>query len=370
MRRRLLVLTLLVLLGLTVAAAAALVHDRRGFHAPVFAPDGRSVFLVIRDVRAVVLGFGYEGFTPPASVWLLRDRLHLARIHLADGRVEFLQELPPTPLEGTRLSTYRGGLYGSADAHLRWHGDELDYEVQVRRPNRPTSTTFVLRSRWTAGPAPAGPLAWSRGARRMTGAEPAQLSGSLEVLAVGGGEPMPCAVVLLSTGPEPTRGLAETAACRSRHADGYDVTSVHEQSVRAMLERRALLASTHAELLADARRRGLSEGDAALEAIRGMQRLGLYPKPTQLVAAPAADRRSGTMPIVDITDEEFRVGLFSDIQRALEHPGEPVDKHPGPYLVHDDFSTSRQLNEYLAAGETTFLVRARGRLWRLTIERP
>lgn len=372
MHRRLLVLTLLCLLGLTVAVALLVVHHARGFYAPVFTPDGRSVLLVIREVRAVVLGLGYETFTPPASVWLLRDRFHLARIHLGDGRLERLQALPPTPLEGGRLSAHRGGLFGSAGARLRWRDGELEYEVRVTRPDRPSATTFVLRGRWAPGSPAAEPFAWAPGTARMAGAEPAQLSGSLEVLAVRGGEPMPCAVVLLSTGPDAARSLADTPACRSRYPGGYDVTTVRDQSVRAALERQSLLTRTHADLLAEARGRGLSEGDAALEAIRGMQRLGLYPRPTQVVAEPAGDDEAAAPgeTIIDISDEEFDVGLFSDIREAVDHPGEPTEKSLGAYIVHDDFATSRQLNALLAAGETTFLVRARGRLWRLTIERP
>jgi hypothetical protein len=71
--------------------------------------------------------------------------------------------------------------------------------------------------------------------------------------------------------------------------------------------------------VAAARAKGLSEVDAALEAIRGMQRLGLYPKPSTMVATRALQVPAGAA-VFTISDQEFRVGLFTDIRAAIDRP--------------------------------------------------
>ena len=367
--RRLVALAVVALAALGAAVASAVVHRPRGYLAPVFSSDGSAVFVVVREVRGLVLGFGYEGFSPPAHVRLQRDRFRLVRLAVADGREERVLELPPSPLEGSTIRSYRSGLYGSARAALRPDGAAIEYEVAVTRPDQPSSTTFVARGRWIPGGGQRSLPVWQAGSPGMRGPHASQLSGALEVVAVRGGAPMPCAVVLLAQEPGRSRPLVETEDCRSRFPDGYDVPSVSEQSSRSTIERSQLLASTHERLVAEARARGLSEGDAALEAVRGMQRLGLYPKPTQVVAHEIAVSEARE-PIFDITDEEFDVGLFSDLRQAIEHPGTPVGKHSGRYVIHDAFETSRRLNAHLGSGATSFLVRARGKLWRLRIERP
>jgi hypothetical protein len=67
---------------------------------------------------------------------------------------------------------------------------------------------------------------------------------------------------------------------------------------------------------------------------------------------------------------EFTVGLFPDIEAAIAAPGVDVDKSIGSYSTHDDYTTSRQINDYLAGDRSTFFVRARGRCWQMTIRRP
>jgi len=105
-----------------------------------------------------------------------------------------------------------------------------------------------------------------------------------------------------------------------------------------------------------------------LDAGREMQRLGLYPKPTTLVAARGGCE--GASPVFSISDMEFTVGLFPDIEQAIASPGTEVDKSMGDYVTHRDYSTSREINDYLKSGHTSFVVRARGACWRLTIQRP
>ena len=51
-------------------------------------------------------------------------------------------------------------------------------------------------------------------------------------------------------------------------------------------------------------------------------------------------------PVFTISDEEFRVGLFQDIERAIQHPGTAEEKG-GTYVLHQNYDTSGRINAYL-----------------------
>ena len=365
---------LVALGGLVVLAAAGLVAAcatiERGYLSPQFSPDGASIVVIVRDTRALVFGFGYETFTPPARTRVLRDRFSLVRIHLSDRRVEVLREFPPSPIEGSWVHSYRPSVSGSATAHLRWATAEaLEYEIAVSRPRQPTSETFVTRRRWNPATNAYEETAWNAGSSGMGGLEPTQLHGDREVVALRAASALPCAVLILTADQPLAQPLVEEPACRKAHPEGYLVACLTDVIHRPAIERVERLRETHARLQEDARARGLSEGDAALAAIRGMQQLGLYPKPSTLLATrvPAAGSEA---PVFAISDTEFVVGLFPDIRAALDNPGTEVEKSTGSYIVHRDYDTSRRLNAWLDdRGHTMFYVRADGGTWKLELTR-
>jgi len=349
-----------------VAAVALTTARGRGYFGPVFAPDAASVYVLVRDVSASVVGPGYDSFTPPASVWIHRDRFSLVAIRLADRAVTIVREFPPTPLEGTRISAYHGGIFGQASGHLRWaDATHLEYELTVTRADTPSSRTFVWRHRWsrTTGTTEDS-TEWQPGTQSLSGDEPSQLSGDREVIGVRGPEGLPCAVVVLRTGEPAASALADSGRCGDRYSGGFarDVL----ESRREAIEHAAMLEKTYKDLVAEGRAQGLSEGAAMLQAGKGMQRLGLYPKTPTITAAPSAC--DALQPVFRISDNEFRVGLFQDIQEAIDHPGEEADFH-GEYVTHRDYTTSHQLNVFLAdRAHREFLVDGRGGCWRLRID--
>lgn len=362
-----------LLLALVVAAwgiGYIAAPQETGYFAPVFAPDGQSIFAITREVRATVAGFGAQGFTPPAAVHLSRDRFRLVQVHLPDGRVTTVEEFPPSPLEGSTIESYHGAIFGVPQAHLRWADpDHLEYEIGVTRHDSPSSRTFVVQRLWNPSTrAFVTPPPWQEGPTRMAGGdEPQQVHGDREVIAVPGGEMMPCAVALLGRDGSSTT-LVDTRACRRKYASGISREILQPISRRAEIERIRTITSTYADLVARGRAAGRSEGQAMLDAGREMERLGLYPKPTTLVAARGGCE--GASPLFTISDMEFTVGLFPDIEQALASPGTEVDKSMGDYVTHRDYPTSREINDYLKSGHTSFVVRARGACWRLTIQRP
>jgi hypothetical protein len=202
----------------------------------------------------------------------------------------------------------------------------------------------------------------------MGGDERSQLHGDREVVALRAGGALACAVLVVGEGQPTATPLVEESSCREAFPDGYPVTALVDVIRRPDIERVEHLRTTHDRLVAEARSAGMSEGDSALEAIRGMQRLGLYPKPSTIVATRVL-RAEGDAPTFEITPMEFLVGLFPDIREALDHPGEEVEKS-GQYLIHRDYDTSRRINEHLAdRANTNFYVRAEGTLWQITLTR-
>ena len=106
-----------------------------------------------------------------------------------------------------------------------------------------------------------------------------------------------------------------------------------------------------------------------LKANKEMERLGFFPKSTTITARSAACGAGS--PGFRISDEEFTVGLFSDIAAAIDRPGEEIDKTPGNYILHDHYPSGRDLNAFLEReGDATFHVDGRGGCWQLTVDRP
>lgn len=340
-----------------------------GYFSPIFARDGQSVFAITRDARAVVTGFGQEFFTAPASVRLLRDRFALINVRLSDGRVTVVEAFPPTPLEGQRIRAYRQAIFGSQRAHLRWgDADHLDYELAVTRHDTPSSRTFVIRRQWNAATRTYDTTPpWQEAHTAMSGDERAQLHGDLEAIAVPGENSMPCAIVILRRGDPQGRALIETGACGKKYPSGFSTDVLAPLSRRADIERAEHIRTTYADLVARGRAAGRSEGQAMLDAGEEMSRLGLFPKSTKLVAQEAAC--DGASPRFHISSEEFTVGLFQDIEKAIAAPGTEVNKGMGSYVIHRDYTTSREINAYVDAGNSSFVVETGGKCWRLTINR-
>lgn len=341
-----------------------------GYFSPIFARDGQSVFAITRDARALVTGFGQEFFTAPASVRLLRDRFKLISVRLSDGRVTVVEAFPPSPLEGQRIRAYRPSIFGSPHAHLRWgDADHLDYEIAVTRHDMPGSRTFVIRRQWNAATRTYDRTPpWQEAHTGMGGDEPDQLHGDLEAIAVPGENSLPCAIAILRRGEPQGRALVETGGCRAKYPAGFSTEVLTPLSRRTDIERAEKIRTTYADLVARGRASGRSEGQAMLDAGEEMSRLGLFPKTTRLVARETAC--DGASPRFHISSEEFTVGLFRDIEKAIAAPGTEVNKDMGSYITHRDYTTSREINKFIDAGNSSFVVETSGKCWRLTIDRP
>jgi hypothetical protein len=364
-------LALLLVLAAWGTGFAGVPHAT-GYFSPLFAADGQSVFAITRDVRATVFGFGRDFFSGPATVHLLRDRFRLVNVRVSDGRVTVVEEFPPSPFEGTRIQAYHNAIFGEIGAHLHWaDAEHLDYEIAVTRHEVPVSRTYAIRKRWDVkARAFFDTIAqWKETPAVMGGgAEPQQLHGDLEVVAVPGSEMMPCAIAVLGRGEVLTRALVETIVCERKYESGLSAVVLAPFSRRADIERSEKMRTTYAELVRQGRAAGRTEAEAMLLANEEMSRLGYYPKTTKLVADVVAC--TAAEPVFHISEDELKSGLFPDIEKAMATPLTEVDKSMGSYITHRDYSTSRHLNTYLDAGHSSFFVETRDVCWHLTIKRP
>jgi hypothetical protein len=136
-------------------------------------------------------------------------------------------------------------------------------------------------------------------------------------------------------------------------------------SHRADIERSQTMSRTYDGLVAGGKARGLNEGTAMLEANKRMEDLGYYPK-SPTITGHRSDCANAS-PLFAISDDEFRVGLFQDIERAIQHP-DTAQERGGTYVLHQNYDTSRQINEYLKdRRDATFYVDGRGGCWQLVV---
>lgn len=97
-----------------------------------------------------------------------------------------------------------------------------------------------------------------------------------------------------------------------------------------------------------------------------MEKKGYYPKSPKLVAEKIESAQQGVT-VFSITTDEFRFGLFQDIEKAIAEPGADIHFY-GNYITHRDFDTSKKLNEYLAAGNKSFIVQTDKGMFLLSVQ--
>ncbi len=135
---------------------------------------------------------------------------------------------------------------------------------------------------------------------------------------------------------------------------------------RPQLERSRTVREAYAGAVAGFQAQGLAEGDAMLRANDEMEKKGYYPKTPKVEAKRIDSVPRGTATFA-ITSDEFRFGLFQDIEKAIANPGAEIP-FTGHYITHRDFDTSRKLNEFLAKGNKSFVVKTDKGLFLVSIK--
>lgn len=345
-------------------------HNLEGVFAPSYDASGTHLYFIHRSTRGWSFGPGWEHFTPPARVRASRDGFSLRRLDLESGRVEVLASWDRSPLVARPITTYRNRIFTPIAARIRVLGDSVHFSVRLQIPTQPTSEQYRLSGTWTASLGASA--VWEEGFAEVSGYGETPLNGPWEAMTVAGPESFPSAIVAFDARTEEVRVLVETDAYFRTYPDGVPVDRLHQQARRERIERSEHLRSTHAELIERFLGEGLSEMEAALATNREMQRLGLYPKPTMLVARPLGPDESPTdeWPRFVIEDGEMASGVFYDIEAALADPGVEVEKSLGSYIIHRDYENSAKLNAYIGDGGLQYYATVGGATYLMTIVRP
>ena len=365
------VVIVLVVLGAAAWAIGYATFERlHSFHAPVFSADGRSVFFVRRRAQAIVIGFGAEFFTLPAKVFLLNDRVTLERVALESRETETLLAWDRTPLSGQRYDAYRRSAFAVLDAHLGPEGEGVRYELGITLHVVPLARHYISQGQWPTTQS-AG-KDWREGYTARGLDYDAMVKNSHELLVLPGNTIYPSGVVLYDHALSTSDVLLSSSSFPERYRTGIDRQELDLVSQFSRVQHSREMRAAEARIKAGLKAQGMAEHSAALQTIREMRRLGYYPKSTTLTArlvAPDTVSSDG-VPLIEITQDEFRFGLFPDIEKAIAAPGEEVEKSMGDYIMHQDFDTSLKLNRLLEAGTTRFSVRTARSVYEITIHRP
>ncbi len=346
-------------------------ESHSGYLGPAFSPDGRFVYVIVRESMGFTWGLGWEHFTPPAYAYPVSDRVALVRIAVASGNSETLEQWPSTPVSRRLIREYRNRVFNFMSASLLpGPGGTVRYTVEMSIPKVPASETHRLVGTWTDHGPEHHKGEWREGGFAQTGSSEPVLFGQTEVFVLNGPEAFPSAVVVFDHKAMTARVIAKSDAYAQDYPNGPQVAELLAASRKKDIERIAEVKRVREDLVTQYRAQGLPEGEALLKSGRELENLGYLPKSPRIVAqlAPKDEAQAdATLPLFDIAEAELASGIFPDIERALRSPGAEIDKSMGKYVVHRDYSNSDKLNAYLSAGGRNFLVRYRRQTYRVEI---
>jgi hypothetical protein len=366
-KRRRLYIAVLVLV-LAIAGTGVLIYKSRlvfsldraqTFHSPVFGPDGKTVFYIERNSRGFSWGPGMEFFTPPASVIIARDEFAIKQVDIESG-IKSTVHVFNVPHKGVRKE-YRNRLFGIPSTELRWEENKLTYKIGLDvLPDGPnTQRKEWSRGFWDPDATVTENSTWAKAHDTANPWHDGTLKGDLEVINY-----KEIAIILKGKGKKDHRIflLSDTSRLSREEILAADLKW---HSHRERIERIDKLMDTRAQLMANYISSGLSEGDASLRTSEDLERMGLIPKGPKITAEKVTIM-SEDLPEFAISDEEFRFGLFQDIEEAIKSPGAEINFR-GNYIRHRDFNTSRKINSWIQKGNMSFYVRTSSGFYLMTI---
>ena len=357
-------------LAVAVLGAAGLLgilgwESYTGYFTPVWDPDGRHVYLLERQTRGFVWGTGWEHFSPPASAYVVSDRLTLHRLDSETGALESLERFDDSPVQGRTARHYRGRIFNTMSALLVPVDGAVDILAVLNIPREPTSEQWALRGTWAPGSSSGAQ--WTEGWGGNTAADESALLGGVELMTVPGEESFPSAVLAVDASGE-VRVLVHNARFDDLYPQGVPAETIAERSQRARIERSRELRTVTAELVDHFKAQGSHDGEARLLAYDEMEERGYFPKSPKLVATPVSEPPDDTR-IFEIPADYFTVGLFQDIEAAIASPGSEIPTGTGTYLKYYDDELGPRLRQHREDGHDRFTIRTEGRLYLLEVRR-
>jgi hypothetical protein len=348
------------------------------YYDPVYSPDGQYVYFVERRTNAKVkktsdAGLFFEG--AKFDVAVANDTFSLKRLQVQSGEVQDLIHLAPSPLEGQHYEAI-GTPFHVAAAQLKFiKGKQLEFSVCLTVHQVPMAREYLSAGVWSEAQPDAGVSHfWKESYCQLGGTNEWSLYGDSELMEVQGRAFSPIAIVAYNHVTNAIKVLVKNADYDREYPDGVPLEQIIKLSHRSAIEHTQAMLRTHEELLEKYKAMGMGENQALLQTGKDMERLGYYPKTTTIVARrlnheEAARANIDKNALFTIAKDEMESGTFHDLEQAIAKPGEEIDKDYG-YPIHRDYTTSAQLNAYIATGKMQFYVRYLGQTYELTIKRP
>jgi hypothetical protein len=337
----------------------------RGFFAPVWGEDGRTIYFVERETRGFIWGLGWEFFSPPANAYVVSDRVGLRRMNLWDAAAEPIADFTGGALEGRTTQHYRGRIFGILRARLTPEKGGLRFRIGMDIPKVPRSEQWALTGLGNEGAKPQAQ--WEKAWPGQMGGGEDVLRGGVELIAIGGRESYPAAILAVSADGS-VRVLAKNDHFRSLYPSGVPPRLIAEASQRKRIEQARQLRRLQAELMAKHRSSGMSETAARLKTHDELERLGYYARSPRIVATKLAKAPEGVRVFI-IPRQRFEVGLYRDLAEAIAKPGTMVRTDTGSYLKYGNDLTGPDLKAWRRAGNDRFAVQVGATLYLLTVKR-
>lgn len=351
-RRRLIrclgALILLTMLILGLQYSGLLAFERySGFYAPTWDLYGKQVFYIQRDTLGVIRGPGRiadKNAAPAIRAWVLSDQISLRRLNMEDGRVEILRQLDETPASGRILHTYRGHVFGPLRAQINVRDGGLDFMARIDLPDE-------------SGAMVQSPAA----AMYQGGYSDNPLAGDLELMVVPGRESFPAAI--LAVRPDGSHDvLLRNRQFDRLYPEPLPAAVLQQWSRRRQVEQQREVERHVADLVREYRARGLS--DTEIE--QALLAEGYIPVGVRMIASRVDAPEPGER-VFDIDIGTSESGLLVDIRRAIDAPGKVIVRQRPDHITYQDDATGQELDEWLAAGNRSFIIRSQDRHYRLLL---
>ena len=365
----------LIIIAIPIIVLAVIIFSKIGllprvdkdqtFHSPVFSRGGDEIYYLERTSSGISWGPGIEFFTPPARVIIFSDRFDLRVIDIKTKKTRTIYSWK-IPHKMKSRKRYRNRLFGVPRTELVYDKKLLKYKIGL--DVYPDDTPNQRIYEWSVGH-------WDVNSKAMTGSKQWErapiiadpwpediLHGNFEVINFKNR-----AILLYDSNEDRLTVLLVSNASKEITIEQLDYFKPEEYSHRKNIERVKHLKETRLSIYRKLKDEGLSEGDALLRTSDEMEKMGLYPKSPK-ITAKLVKHPDTKYTVFKITEMEFRVGLFQDIEQAIKTPGKEI-RFWGNYVRHRDFDNSTKINSYLKDGHNSFYVTTDKKTYLISINR-
>ena len=360
---------LVLSVGVIVITAAWLVNlsglvairSEHGYYDPVWHTDGTAIYYLERRSRGLIVGLGWEHFTPPAQVYMFSDQVELIKHDLPSGVTHALHEFDIDPHIDRWVNRYHNRIFGWISTVIEPGSDEIEIKVTLSIPVVPSSEVWAYAGKWDGQSFTSE--GWNQKYPGSMASSDQVLVNNLELMTVMNSESYGAAILQIS----PDNSFEVLIATDDFKPEMVTARYLTDRSRREQIEKVRRFKRVNEELIEQNLAGGMKDGEARLQAYDEMENMGLLPRSPRISAA-RLNTRPLDEPVFQIPADYFAAGLFKDIAAAIANPGTKVKASTGDHLKYYDDDVGVRLRSYRNGGKKTFLVETGDAFYRLTVD--